>query len=210
MKTIRFGVILMALLLSAIVPAKELPSECRSDCVAPYGKVLGKSPSGVISYSNCNASCVVFEPARHEGTYTGIKWQCVEYARRWLLINMGAVYGDVDVAADIWTRIDHLQPVDKNTDKISLQKLANGSKTPPRRGDLLVYGREYLGTGHVAVITTVDIDAGQVRVAEQNYENAPWSGPWAREIPLIRHGEAYWLLDPYLLGWVRSQTAVVH
>jgi len=64
---------------------KPIPTQCVTDCVSTYGDVLGVSKRGVEAYSNCSADCVIFEPNHWQGTYTGIKWPCVEYARRWLL-----------------------------------------------------------------------------------------------------------------------------
>jgi hypothetical protein len=61
---------------------KGIPAACQSRCNSPYGEVLGKSPRGIEAYSNCQSGCVIFEPNKWNGTYTGIKWQCVEYARR--------------------------------------------------------------------------------------------------------------------------------
>jgi len=77
----------------------------------------------------------------------------------------------------------------------------NGSERPPSVDDLLVYGREYLGTGYVAAITAVDEAGGTLRVAEQNFANAAWPGDYARELPLLKRGNRYWVLDAYLLGW---------
>ncbi len=179
-----------------------LPEQCQSDCVSAYGQVLGKSPSGVEAYSNCNAACVVFEPSKVNGTYTGIKWQCVEYARRWLLVHDGVVYGDVDVAADLWNKVDHVSSVPAGKES-RLETFVNGSASAPQAGDLLIYGREYLGTGHVAVITSVDLKEGAVKVAEQNFRNEKWPGDYARKIPLLQRDGSYWLLDAYLLGWKR-------
>ncbi|MDP2193741.1 MAG: hypothetical protein Q8K36_04385, partial [Alphaproteobacteria bacterium] len=33
---------------------------------------------------------------------TGMKWQCVEYARRWLIQNKGLTFDDVTYAWQIW------------------------------------------------------------------------------------------------------------
>lgn len=88
---------------STIIP--NLPQACRFDCATPYGEKLGMTIGEVVAYSNCNAQCLVREPYYQNGTYTGIKWQCVEFARRWLLTHQGVVYGDVDIAADIWDKI---------------------------------------------------------------------------------------------------------
>ena len=87
---------------SSAESSKKIPFQCITNCETNYGVVLGQSPAGVPAYSNCNAECVIFEPNHLNDIYTGIKWQCVEYARRWLLQERGVVFGDVDIAADIW------------------------------------------------------------------------------------------------------------
>jgi len=200
------NLLFIVLIVSAINTAfadnaiKELPVACQTDCKSPYGKMLGKSPRGIEAYSNCQSGCVIFEPNKWNGTYTGIKWQCVEYARRWLLINTGAVYGDVDIAADIWDKIDHLTDV-KTKRPIPLETHLNGSTQAPEIGDLLIYAKAFNGTGHVAVVTGIDISNGLVEVSEQNFQNKSWAADYARKITLIKNGGNYWLLDGYLLGW---------
>lgn len=197
-----FVVLLASVVNSALAgnTREDLPSACQTDCKSPYGMVLGESPRGVSAYSNCQSACVIFSPNRWKGTYTGIKWQCVEYARRWLLINTGAVFGDVDIAADIWDKVDHLTDV-RTGQQIPLESRLNGSTKAPQVGDLLIYARAFEGTGHVAVVTAIDIKSGTVEVSEQNFDNEPWPQHYARRIPYVRHGEDYWLLDGYLLGW---------
>lgn len=183
--------------------AEELPQACRQECASPYGDVLGHSPRGVAAYSNCASSCVIFQPNHHEGTYTGIKWQCVEYARRWLLANKGVVYGDVDYAIDIWDKIDHYRQVATDK-KIPVTNFLNGSSKPPQVGDLLIYAKVMFGgTGHVAVVTAVDLERGTVRVGEQNFSNRPWPDKHARQLDLIQKDSKYWILDSYLVGWKR-------
>lgn len=184
---------------------REVPAVCQTDCNSPYGKVLGVSAGAVEAYSNCQSKCVIFEPHNWQGTYTGIKWQCVEYARRWLLVHKGAVYGDVDIAADIWDKIDHLTHVASNR-QIPLESHLNGSKQPPEIGDLLIYARAFHDTGHVAVVTDVDYENGVIEVGEQNYANEPWPEDYARRIEFIKKGDNYWLLDVYLLGWKHIST----
>ena len=184
---------------------KELPVACQTGCKSLYGTMLGKSPRGIEAYSNCQSGCVIFEPNNWNGTYTGIKWQCVEYARRWLLVNTGAVYGDVDIAADIWDKIDHLTDV-KTKIPIPLETHLNGSTQAPEVGDLLIYAKAFNGTGHVAVITGIDINNGLVEVSEQNFNNESWPDDYARKIMLIIRDGNYWLLDGYLLGWKHAKT----
>lgn len=196
-----FSLFLIALALGVANAAAPIPQACQTECISPYGKVLGEDKSKVVAYSNCNAGCVVFEPNRQEGTYTGIKWQCVEYARRWLLSNQGVVFGDVDIAADIW-KLSEVSRVPGDT-KQAFHSYVNGSSSAPQVGDLLIYNSDYLKTGHVAVVTKVDSEQGKIYVAEQNFLNQAWPADYARSIKLLKDGEQYWLHDPYLIGWKR-------
>ena len=181
---------------------QTLPEACRTNCVTPYSQVLGTAPGNVTAYSNCNADCVIFTPNTERDIYTGIKWQCVEFARRWLLDNKGVVYGDVDTASDIWSKIEFVSSVADNQ-QIPLQTYENGSVEEPRVGDLLIYSKEYMGTGHAAIITGVDLQMNVLKVAEQNYLNQTWPGNFAREIDVINKSGRYWVLDAYVLGWKR-------
>jgi glutathionylspermidine amidase/synthetase len=173
---------------------------CSNNCATPYGEVLGVAAGNVIAYSNCNAKYVRFEPHYNNGIYTGIQWQCVEFTRRWLLSQRGVVYGDVDFASDIWNKIDFVIRV-ADGKLFKLQSYLNGSIHPPQVGDLLIYDKAFFNTGHVAVVTCVDLEAGLVRIAEQNFFNKKWVGNYAREIKLIKKNGRYWLWDVYLLGW---------
>lgn len=204
-RVLRAGLAAVALLASGPAPASpptDLPPACSSACVTPYGERLGASPDGVAAFSNCSAQCVLARPHAVAGTFTGIEWQCVELARRWLILNRGLTYGEVDVAADIWDRVQHFTRVADGA-AVPLDNLLNGDSTPPRPGDLLIYAESYLGTGHVAVVTAVDPQTGWVRVAEQNFRNEPWPGDYAREVELLEHRGRYWVLDPHLIGWKR-------
>lgn len=179
-----------------------LPAACTRDCATPWGETLGAA-SGVPAYSNCSAACFVPLPHRESGTFTGIRWQCVEYARRWWLLNRGVFFGDVDVAADLWLKVDTItRASDGGTQP--LETHPNGDGAPPQVGDLLVYGREYLRTGHLAVVVAVDAQQGRLDVAEQNFLNRPWpAADHARSVELLERSGRWWVLDPYLLGWKR-------
>lgn len=182
------------------VNAKENKSACYKNCVNQYGNVLGKTKSGVTAYSNCNNDCVIFEPGNYLGTYTGLKWQCVEFARRWLLINHGVVYGDVDYAIDIWNEINHYTHIKSKTD-IKVESFVNGSSSQPAKGDLLIYAKALLGTGHVAVITHVDKEKQKLYIGEQNYKNKKWDANFSRVVDYVHINGRYWVHDEYLVGW---------
>lgn len=190
---------------ASVVP---LPDVCLQNCVSEFGAPLGTTPGQVSAYSNCNSQCVVYRAHRMDGAYTGIEWQCVEFARRWLLVQKGLVYGDVDIAADIWNNITYLTDI-SGARKVPLRNYPNGSDSLPQVGDMLVYAREYLGTGHIAIVLAVDPQRGVLQVGEQNYQNAPWPGAYAREIAFIQQSSQVWVLDPYLVGWKRMAANAV-
>ena len=74
---------------------------CTKDCIEPFGQVLGGS--AVPAYSHCRETCPSLGQNYLEGSaYSGSKWQCVEYARRWLMVNRGVKFGVVKFAHQIW------------------------------------------------------------------------------------------------------------
>jgi len=134
------------------------------------------------------------------------KVQCVEYARRWLRGEMGLVYDDVNIAADIWDKIKFYTRVSDGS-RLPVCNVLNGAPQPPNVGDLIIYSEKYLATGHVAVASEVDLQRGLISVCEQNFANQ-YQGPGhKRRIPLITNADLYWLLDGYLIGWKQIQEA---
>lgn len=188
--------------LSTFADDTSLPQNCTESCITPYSELLGSTVEGISAYSNCQSNCVVFDPNKLNGVYTGIKWQCVEFTRRWLIQNRGLTFGDVDVAADIWALKEFTRLNDQSS--VPLTRFENGARQIPIRGDLLVYGREFLGTGHAAIVLQVDRKRGLVRVGEQNFKNQKWAGNYSRAIPFIYKDGRYWVLDAYISGWIRA------
>jgi len=95
------------------------------------------------------------------GHFTGLKWQCVEYARRWLITVKGATFEKVNNATDIW----------------SLQKATLLDSTKVDFINAPITEIPPIGAfpkGHVAVVVKVHPN-GEVDVAEQNYSNK-WQG----------------------------------
>ncbi len=204
--------------------APEDRSECETECVTPFGTELG-SNKGVVGWSNCRPACI--DPTPHEvpssqtglasDTYTGISWQCVEYARRWWLMEQGIVFGSVDTADDMWSEVtsaDHLASKAKRV----VHKHQNGGAAIPELGDLVIYqakpqsvGLKY---GHVAVVVGVDRDAGFVSLAEQNFLNKAWADPkaYARRIALkLENGHATLTDDDAegpIYGWLRAEVSL--
>jgi glutathionylspermidine amidase/synthetase len=181
---------------------------------AKFGTVIGIAPGNVPVYSSDYATADDNElPTRQSyrsyvgDVYMGHKWQCVEFARRWLYLNHGYVFDDIAMAYDIF-RLTTVRVIDDNR-LLPLKSFKNGSKRWPAPGCLLIWdeGGEFETTGHVAIVT--EVTAAYVRIVEQNVGDAVWppGQDYSREIKaeVTPHGH-YWLEcsfgDARILGWV--------
>jgi len=187
-----------------------------------FGTLLGHAPGGVAIYSSHYPSAEAEEyPDRDayrsflDGVYMGYKWQCVEFARRWLYVNHGVVFDDVAMAYDIFS-LRHVVRV-ADDELLPLHSFPNGSPRAPEPGCMLIWkeGGEFEVTGHVAIVTEVLAD--RIRFAEQNVEHSklPPGQGWSRELELRRTVDgAYWIdahyPDSHILGWVIQTSDARH
>lgn len=145
------------------------------DCVTPYGQELGES-HGVKGFSNCNSQTTSYEVIMNEEHEipSGMSWQCVEYARRYYQLKLGLTFKDVWGAHNIWD----LREVEvlKSARALPFISYPNGLSTSyPLEGSLVIYPiSEECPYGHVAVIVKIEVDRGQVYIAEQNWHNNVW------------------------------------
>ena len=130
------------------------------------------------------------EPFFWNGIYTGIKYQCVELARRYYLIKYGALFQNVDSAKDIFsirtlTSVITGQPIFWET------RLNISTSVHPVPGSLLLWGPvdTFAHTGHVAVV--VNVTKNYVYIIEQGF------GQGKRKLPM-RDGI---IISKGLLGW---------
>jgi glutathionylspermidine amidase/synthetase len=179
-----------------------------------FGVVLGIAPGNVPSYSSDYETVDEAKLTdRHtyrnyvDGVFTGYKWQCVEFARRWLYINKGYIFTDVAMAYNIF-HLKNFKLISDNT-SLDAQSFENGATTKPAVGSLLIWdeGGEFEKTGHVAIITEVFDD--KVRIVEQNesFEKWPEGRDYSRELHTkVDSNGGYWIECSYhdsnLLGWV--------
>ncbi len=172
-----------------------------------YGECIGQSYL-TQAYSNdnsykvpCENNFVLLQDSNKK-IFSGLKWQCVEYARRWLIDNKNVTFAQVKYAYNIWD-LEYGKRVDTN-EFIPILKFENRTSTvEPQVGDLLIYSGEIAITGHVAVVA--DVDYNSVTIAEQNYFNRPWDGiDYSRRLLLGKDEEGqYRIFDEALIGWVR-------
>ena len=180
----------------------------------PFGTALGVAPGGVISYSSdYDTADQVEYPDRssyrsyYDGIYMGYKWQCVEFARRWLYINKGYIFDDVAMAYEIF-KLRSVRSTSSHK-MLPIHAFKNGSLRHPEAGCLLIWeeGGEFKNTGHVAIVTEVLADG--LHVVEQNADFSPWpeGQNYARKIngKIGKDGD-FWLActfnDATILGWM--------
>ena len=167
-----------------------------------FNKVQGVASKNVNAYSNGDGDFFSVERHYLHGIFMGFKWQCVEFARRWLLMRKSSIFPPISHAADMWTNLKYVERV-TDSKQFPFRLCPNGSPHPPKADSLLIYAREddELPFGHVAVIC--DVVPGCVRIAEQNYIYHNWSDDYAREIPLEKRDDGYYLNDTEtILGWM--------
>ncbi|MBS0878085.1 MULTISPECIES: bifunctional glutathionylspermidine amidase/synthase [unclassified Tatumella] len=180
---------------------------------APFGTLLGYAPGGVAIYSSDYDSLDSEEYPDDSSLrsflgneFMGYKWQCVEFARRFLYLNYGMVFTDVRMAYEIFSLRFLRQVI--NDDILPLQAFANGCPRPPVSGALLIWqqGGEFADTGHVAMITRVFAD--KVQIVEQNVIHSPLPAgqQWTRQLPLRRQNGLFFIDDTFddtqILGWM--------
>ena len=155
-----------------------------------FGILLGITPPNINVYS-CNygenlqvGEIPNLDTYNHviDGIYYGIKWQCVELARRWLIKSYNITFEDVNIAREIYD-LQYLIN-QKDSSKIPWISITNGSTIKPNIGSLLIWEKEYNygSTGHVAII--IDIGDSWIRIIEQNVDNTIWPGGqnWSRQL----------------------------
>jgi hypothetical protein len=166
----------------------------------PFGTVLGTF-KGVEGFSNGK---VGRDPGRNYlgEVFTGYKYQCVEFARRWMVQVKGLTFESIGCAFQIWD-LDFVLNVN-NGERSPLIGIANGSCVPPVPDALLIYEKgPEMPAGHVAVITDVDLEQGWVRVAEQNENDRIWPGDYARQLAVQMVDQQFWMVDKYeVIGWM--------
>ncbi len=189
---------------------------------ATFNTVLGYAPGNVPVFSSHYPSADETQfPNRKsfrsyvDGLFMGYKWQCVEFARRWLYLNHGWVFDNVPMAYDIF-HLRTLRSVTKN-EVLPLRSFRNGVPRHPEPGCLLIWqeGGEFEETGHVAVVTEVFHD--RIRIAEQNVDHLPWpeGRNYSRELPAyVDERGGYHIQCSYddadILGWVVQTDEEAH
>eukprot|EP00796_Vickermania_ingenoplastis_P010340 gene10340-7234_t len=154
----------------------------------PFGQIQGYAPGGIPAYSNKHDHFFSGERSVENNMFMGFKYQCVEFARRWLLHRKGLVLEEISMASQIFD----LKEVKEATTAKSVPMVAvkNGGTEKPVEDSLLVFPQSKASPwGHVAVITHVEDDC--IYVADQNYHFAPWTSDKGLRLSLV-HKDGTW------------------
>ncbi|CAK89298.1 unnamed protein product (macronuclear) [Paramecium tetraurelia] len=196
----------------------------------PWGSQIGVAHGGVIGYSNCepNYDRTRFylyeihykkeESGLRCDIFMGYKYQCVEFARRFFVLNYKTMFTDIQKAPDIWN-LETVEDLSKESGTFPFVGFKQGGTEPPKFGDLLLAPQsQHQPWGHVAVV--VGVGDGYIDLAEQNYEDAGWiAESYSRRVKVeckdgnyfvtyIRVGfedqfNQSWDKDEVIIGWKR-------
>ena len=186
------------------------------NCVTRFGKNIGNLED-VPAYSNCNN---LFESGfdniiryKNKNVFSGMQWQCVEYARRYLITKLGVTFESVDGAEDVFA----LKTVEsiENGKKYKFKTYKNNlncrrKNNVPKVNDVIIWARNKDDTpyGHIAVILKIEGD--QIFIGEQNWSNDAWTSPrpppHSRVLTFKKYNNRCTIIDGNytILGWKRA------
>jgi hypothetical protein len=160
------------------------------------------SLDGVLVYYNGNVSHTAGRNLSSDGYNIGLKYQCVEFAKRYYFEHykhrMPDSYGH---AKDFFKK--GLASGKRNTARNLFQFTNGSSTTPPLRGDLIVWdGNIYNPYGHIAVISAVSDRS--VEIIQQNPgPNAP-----SRIQAELLQSDGMWKINlSEVLGWLGKRNS---
>jgi hypothetical protein len=153
---------------------------------------------GVVVYYNGNVGNVAERNVSADGYNIGLKYQCVEFVKRYyfehLHHKMPDSYGH---AKDFF---DHSIVDGGENKRRNLMQFTNPSVSKPQLDDLLIYSEtKYNPYGHVAIVSNVDDDG--IEVIQQN----PGTYASSRGRFPLTHKNGKWRIDnDRILGWLRK------
>ncbi len=156
------------------------------------------SLNGVFVYYNGGIDNVKDRNTTSEGYNLGLKYQCVEFVKRYYYENlnhkMPNSYGN---AKDFFD--NSLTDGQKNTQR-DLTQYSNPSKARPKVDDLLIFsGTTFNKYGHVAIIS--EVTENKIEIIQQN--PGPF-GPSRESFRLEKKGK-WEISNDRILGWLRKK-----
>lgn len=144
----------------------------------------------VPSYDNENTSNhhnhINYIYTKYGTMYTGVKWQCVEFVRRYLILRHRLTFESVKNVHDLKNIFQFWDISTKTPVYISFHKTGNIEKN-----DILMLDWE--NTGHVAIVSDIDTEKGLVYTVDQNM------GKWDART----YSKVYGINSKQIIGWIR-------
>lgn len=192
----------LGILLSLIYCAYRLITHHNFNTKYQVGDVID-SLNGVEIYYNGGVNTSDGRNLSIDGYNLGIKYQCVEFVKRYFYQRhqhkMPDTYGhardffDNSLADGVWN------------EKRAMLQYVNGSQLTPKADDLVVFAPWLFNPyGHVAIIA--EVHEHQVEIVQQN--PGPF-GPSREYFPLTQHDGLWYIDAPRLKGWLRLQTPTI-
>lgn len=155
--------------------------------------------NGVIVYYNGSVSHVASRNVSADGYNLGLKYQCVEFVKRYYYEyfkhKMPNSYGHAKDFFDLKCCDGQI-----NQDR-NLKQCKNGGQYPPQLHDIIIWnGNEWNPYGHVAIVS--DVAGNSIEITQQN------PGPTAPSrirLSLTVYKGTYTLNDPEILGWLHKK-----
>jgi len=159
------------------------------------GQVIDQLDDVPVYYNGSNYTNVVGRNVTADGYNLGLKFQCVEYVKRYYYEihnhKMPNAYGHARDLFDI-----ELEDVAYNSHR-GLMQYRNSRYEKPQVGDILVYG-SYEGNpfGHTGIISKVSTD--EVELIQQNF-----GAKTRQKLKLVEFMGIYTVADYNVYGWLR-------
>lgn len=160
------------------------------------GQVIDSYNSVPVYYNGSNYTNVVGRNVTADGYNLGLKYQCVEYIKRYYYTvynhKMPNAYGH---ARDLFDT--ELEDVAYNSQR-GLMQYRNSRYEKPQVGDILIYG-SYDGNpfGHTGIISRVSDD--EVELVQQNFGTKT-----RQKLKLVEFMGIYTVADYNIYGWLRK------
>lgn len=145
--------------------------------------------NGIPSYINNSSNASNYYIHTKYGTvYTGVKWECIEFVRRYLIQHYGITFETVRNVYEL-KNISHFYSLVSGS-PLPVQFHTNGI---PMENDILILSLK--DTGHVAIVCNVDQNKGLIYTVDQNNE----TGKWETET----YSRVYSIHSKQIMGWLR-------
>lgn len=189
----------------------------------PFGHIIGIDRNNVIAFSSdyhtkthknvVDHSFISIDRSdRLVKIFCGIKYQCVEYVRRWLILKFGISFQEIDNAYMLYT-VENIVFKNIYTNHIiHYTKCSNGSTNIPEKGTLIIWDKtDTYKTGHVAIVSHVDDQ--YIYIGEQNWDDRRWNEQYSRKILMTRTYNSIILDDSndynlQIIGWLKLTISV--